>query len=63
MTKSGCIETKAQSSQWKEPEKPRPKKALQVQSNVTALLTVLLDYYNDMVHGAVILQGSYATFA
>ena len=34
------VETKAQSSQWKRPEEPRPKKARQVRSNVKVLLTV-----------------------
>jgi len=33
-------ETKAQSSQWKHPSSPRPKKARQVCSNVKVLLTV-----------------------
>jgi len=33
-------ETKAQSSQWKSPESPRPKKARQSRSNVKVMLTV-----------------------
>ncbi|UYV69266.1 hypothetical protein LAZ67_6003031 [Cordylochernes scorpioides] len=33
------VETKAQSSQWKLPHEPRPKKARQVRSNVKVLLT------------------------
>ncbi|UYV64925.1 hypothetical protein LAZ67_3002462 [Cordylochernes scorpioides] len=37
------VETKAQSSQWKLPHEPRPKKARQVQSNVKVLLTVFFD--------------------
>ena len=37
------IETKTQSSQWKRPEEPRPKKARQVQSNVKILLTIFFD--------------------
>ena len=37
------IETKAQSSQCKRPEEPRPKKARQVRSNVKVLLTVFFD--------------------
>ena len=37
------IATKAQSSQWKRPEEPRPKKARQVRSNVKVLLTVFFD--------------------
>jgi len=43
------IETKAQSSQWKLPEEPRPKKARQVRSNVKVLLTVFFDF-NGIVH-------------
>ena len=34
------IETKAQPSQWKRPEEPKPKKALHVRSNVKVLFTV-----------------------
>ncbi|UYV83119.1 hypothetical protein LAZ67_22002270 [Cordylochernes scorpioides] len=37
------VETKAQSSQWKLPHEPRPKKARQVRSNVNVLLTVFFD--------------------
>ncbi|UYV78964.1 hypothetical protein LAZ67_17000510 [Cordylochernes scorpioides] len=37
------VETKAQSSQWKLPHEPRPKKAHQVRSNVKVLLTVFFD--------------------
>ncbi|UYV68230.1 SRM [Cordylochernes scorpioides] len=37
------VETKAQSSQWKLPHEPRPKKARQVRSNVKVLLTVFFD--------------------
>ena len=43
------IETKAQSSQWKRPEEPRPKKARQVRSNVKVLLTIFFDC-NGVVH-------------
>ena len=43
------IETKAQSSQWRHPEEPRPKKACHVRSNVKVLLTVFLDS-NSAVH-------------
>ena len=50
------IETKAQSSQWKCPEETRPKKVLQVQSNVKVLLTVFYDC-NDMVHHEFLPQG------
>ncbi|UYV61379.1 OXSM [Cordylochernes scorpioides] len=37
------VETKAQSSQWKLPHEPRPKKARQVRSNVKVLLRVFFD--------------------
>ncbi|UYV78442.1 hypothetical protein LAZ67_16001387 [Cordylochernes scorpioides] len=37
------VETKAQSSQWKLPHEPRPKKARQVRLNVKVLLTVFFD--------------------
>ena len=43
------IETKAQSSQWKRPEKPRSKKISKVWSNVKVLLTVFFDW-NGVVH-------------
>ncbi|UYV65462.1 hypothetical protein LAZ67_3004435 [Cordylochernes scorpioides] len=43
------VETKAQSSQWKLPHEPRPKKARQVRSNVKVLLTVFFDC-RGMVH-------------
>ncbi|XP_018360609.1 PREDICTED: putative uncharacterized protein FLJ37770 [Trachymyrmex cornetzi] len=43
------VETKAQSSQWKCSEEPRPKKARQVRSNVKVLLTVFFDY-SGVVH-------------
>ncbi|XP_014480045.1 PREDICTED: uncharacterized protein LOC106747216 [Dinoponera quadriceps] len=43
------VETKAQSSQWKSPGEPRPKKARQVRSNVKVLLTVFFDYHG-IVH-------------
>ena len=36
-------ETKFQSSQWKHPKSPRPKKARQVRSNVKVMLTVFFD--------------------
>jgi len=35
-------ETKAQSSQWKHPESPRPKKARQVQSKIKVMLCSLI---------------------
>ena len=43
------VETKAQSSQWKHTESPRPTKARQVRSNVKVLLTVFFDYHG-VVH-------------
>ena len=43
------IETKAQLSQWHRPEELRPKKALQVPSNVKVLFTVFFDC-NGIVH-------------
>ncbi|KAJ4427937.1 hypothetical protein ANN_23947 [Periplaneta americana] len=36
-------ETKRQSSQWKHPESPRPKKARQVRSKIKVMLTVFFD--------------------
>ncbi|UYV63271.1 hypothetical protein LAZ67_2003604 [Cordylochernes scorpioides] len=50
------VETKAQSSQWKLPHKPRPKKARQVRSNVKVLLTVFFDC-RDVVHHEFLPQG------
>jgi histone-lysine N-methyltransferase SETMAR len=50
------IETKAQSSQWKNPGEPRPKKARQVRSNVKVLLTVFFDYHG-VVHQEFLPQG------
>ena len=50
------IETKAQSSQWKRPEEPRPRKARQVRSNVKVLLTVFYDC-NSVVHHEFLPQG------
>ena len=50
------VETKAQSSQWKHTESPRPKKAHQVRSNVKVLLTVFFDYHG-VVHQEFIPQG------
>ena len=43
------VETKAQSSQWKLPKEPRPKKIRQVRSNVKVLLTAFIDF-NGVVH-------------
>ena len=50
------IETKAQLSQWKRPEEPRPTKARQVRSNVNALLTVFYDF-NCVMHHEFLSQG------
>ena len=50
------IETRAQSSQWKHPEAPRPNKAHQVRSNVKVLLTVFFDC-NGVVHHEFLPQG------
>ncbi|UYV78960.1 hypothetical protein LAZ67_17000504 [Cordylochernes scorpioides] len=49
-------ETKAQSSQWKLPHEPRPKKARQVRSNVKVLLTVFFDC-RGVVHHEFLPQG------
>ncbi|UYV75811.1 hypothetical protein LAZ67_13001424 [Cordylochernes scorpioides] len=50
------VETKAQSSQWKLPQEPRPKKARQVRSNVKVLLTVFFDC-RVVVHHQFLPQG------
>ncbi|UYV72914.1 hypothetical protein LAZ67_10001150 [Cordylochernes scorpioides] len=50
------VETKAQSSQWKLPHEPRPKKARQVRSNVKVLLTVFFDF-RGVVHHEFLPQG------
>ncbi|UYV77598.1 hypothetical protein LAZ67_15001667 [Cordylochernes scorpioides] len=50
------VETKAQSSQWKLPHEPRPKKARQVLSNVKVLLTVFFDC-RGVVHHEFLPQG------
>ena len=50
------VETKAQSSQWKHTESPRPIKARQVQSNVKVLITVFFDYHG-VVHQEFLPQG------
>ena len=43
-------ETKAQSSQWKSPGSPRPKKARQSRSNVNTMLVVFFDSTDIMHH-------------
>ncbi|UYV63819.1 K02A2.6-like, partial [Cordylochernes scorpioides] len=50
------VETKAQSSQWKLPHEPRPKKARQVRSNVKVLLKVFFDC-RGVVHHEFLPQG------
>ncbi|UYV65861.1 hypothetical protein LAZ67_3005737 [Cordylochernes scorpioides] len=50
------VETKAQSSQWKLPHEPRPKKARQVRSNVKVLLTVFFEC-KGVVHHEFVPQG------
>ena len=50
------IETKDQSSQWRHPEEPRPKKSLQIRSNVKVLLTVFYDC-NGVIHHEFLPQG------
>ncbi|UYV79066.1 hypothetical protein LAZ67_17000982 [Cordylochernes scorpioides] len=50
------VETKAQSSQWKLPHEPRPKKARQVRSNVKVLLTVFFGC-RGVVHHEFLPQG------
>ena len=37
------LETKQQSSQWKSPKSPRPKKARQVKSNVKSMIIAFFD--------------------
>ena len=57
MTNRGYnIETKAQSSEWKCLEEPRPKKALSVRLNMKVLLTVFFDC-NCVVHHEFLPQG------
>ncbi|UYV60632.1 hypothetical protein LAZ67_1001722 [Cordylochernes scorpioides] len=50
------VKTKAQSSQWKLPHEPRPKKARQVRSNVKVLLTGFFDC-RGVVHHEFLPQG------
>ena len=50
------VETKAQLSQWKYTQSPRPKKARQVRSNVKVLLTVFFDFHGK-VHQEFLPQG------
>jgi hypothetical protein len=53
-------ETKTQSSQWKHPSSPRPKKARQVRINVKVMLTVFFDS-RGMVHHEYAPQGTTIT--
>jgi len=53
-------ETKAQSSQWKHPLSPRPKKARQVRSNVKVMLTLFFDS-RGVVHHEYAPQGQTVT--
>ncbi|UYV75701.1 hypothetical protein LAZ67_13001055, partial [Cordylochernes scorpioides] len=55
------VETKAQSSQWKLPHEPRPKKARQVRSNVKVLLTVFFDC-RGVLHHEFLQQGDRVPF-
>ncbi|UYV84537.1 hypothetical protein LAZ67_X002498 [Cordylochernes scorpioides] len=50
------VETKAQSSQWKLPHEPRPRKTRQVRSNVKFLLTGFFDC-RSVVHHEFLPQG------
>ncbi|UYV63862.1 hypothetical protein LAZ67_2005848 [Cordylochernes scorpioides] len=50
------VKTKAQSSQWKLPHEPRPKKARQVRSNVKVFLTGFYDC-RGVVHHEFLPQG------
>ncbi|XP_076438852.1 protein GVQW3-like [Babylonia areolata] len=53
-------ETKLQSSQWKHPTSPRPKKARQIRSNVRVMLTVFFDS-SGMVHHKYAPRGTTIT--
>jgi len=57
-------ETKFQSSQWKHPTSPRPKKARKVRSNVKVMLTVFFDssgvvHHEYAPHGTTITKEYY----
>ena len=56
-------ETKTQSSQWKSPGSPRPKKARQVRSNIKSMLICFFDQ-NGIVHKEFVPPGQtvYAAF-
>ncbi|KAJ4441881.1 hypothetical protein ANN_11741 [Periplaneta americana] len=53
-------ETKGQSSQWKHPESPRPKKARQVRSKIKVMLTVFFDV-RGIVHHEYAPEGQTVT--
>ncbi|KAJ4449971.1 hypothetical protein ANN_01378 [Periplaneta americana] len=53
-------ETKRQSSQWKHPESPRPKKARQVRSKIKVMLTVFFDV-RGIVHHEYAPEGQTVT--
>ncbi|KAJ4445629.1 hypothetical protein ANN_12311 [Periplaneta americana] len=53
-------ETKRQSSQWKHPESPRPKKARQVRSKIKVMLTVFFDV-RGIVHHKYAPEGQTVT--
>ena len=57
-------ETKQQSSQWKTPASPRPKKARQVKSNVKVMVVVFFDeagvvHHEYVPHGQIVNQTYY----
>ena len=51
------LETKTQSSQWKSPGSPRPKKARQVRSNIKSLLICFIDQKGGIVHKEFVPPG------
>ncbi|XP_015920905.2 histone-lysine N-methyltransferase SETMAR-like [Parasteatoda tepidariorum] len=54
------LETKRQSSQWKHPDSPRPKKALQERSKIKLILTIFFDV-RGIVHHEYALEGQTVT--
>jgi histone-lysine N-methyltransferase SETMAR len=55
-------ETKQQSSQWKSPYSPRPKKARQVKGKVKSMLIIFFDI-KRIVHKEFVLAGQTVNFA
>jgi hypothetical protein len=55
------FETKAQSSHWVSKRSPRPKKAIQVQSNLKVMLTVFFFDSEGVVHHEFLPQGKIVT--